>query len=441
MPEEVILAIALSDLHIDINDKEGKQVRPEYGGSWWFLTCECDDHYVEIVQELVSMCSFQQVRLLCLMEGGSVQNKGTVISRATPKCREVLSQAIRFMGRFEFVGNAPLYSDPDVGLKAFDGLDFGNGIASTDEGRRVVLNCYSMREPFLQQIANLHSHNLDVDKVEEVVTFSVNDGGAKNTDLPQQFWMSIERPEVTLRDVADSMVRKGGYWNEPELRSKYAAKVCSVLRIVAKSLRHLHLSGVIHGDMNLSSVGKFDRTWKLLGRLGLQDLDHAFDMSRFQQSFPPEALHSVDQNSATCDSDAPVRFKDSIVTSPAIDIWAFGKLAYEAIMGKPLVEFGSKKPSEDMAALLDVMEWDESNMKDVFTELLEAGGIGESGAELFTSCLFPRPEDRPASMELVLSHEFWHENHRKREKSKRRRRRRNTDSVSANSKSLFTESD
>lgn len=153
MPEEVILAIALSDLHIDINDKEGTKVRPQFGGSWWFLACECDDHYVDIVQELVSMCSFQQVRLLCLLEGGSNQNKGTVISRATPKCREVLSQAIRFMGRFEFVGNTPLYSDPDIGLKAFDGLDFGGAKKSDDEGRRVVLKCYSMKEAYLNKVS------------------------------------------------------------------------------------------------------------------------------------------------------------------------------------------------------------------------------------------------------------------------------------------------
>jgi serine/threonine protein kinase len=279
--------------------------------------------------------------------------------------------------------------------------------------------------------------------VEEAFTFSVYEGGVKHHDTPQQFWVSIERPEVTLKDVADSMVKKGGYWNEPELRSKYAAKVCSVLRLIAKSLRHLHSRGVIHGDLNLDSCGKFEHAWKLLGRIDVQAIGQPFDTSRFQQSFPPEALHSADQKSTVFDSDAPpVSFKDSIVANPSIDIWAFGKLAYEAITGKPLVEFEAKKPSDDVVALLDVMEWNESSMQDIFTELLESGGIAESGADLITSCLFPRPEDRPASMEAILSHRFWQENHRQRDKSKRSRRRRNTDSISAfteTSKSLFTE--
>lgn len=278
--------------------------------------------------------------------------------------------------------------------------------------------------------------------MEEVCIFSVNEGGGKNHGTPQQFWISTERPEVTLKDVAASMIKKGGYWNEPELRTKYAAKICSVLKIIAKSLRHIHSRGVIHGDLNLESCGKFDHSWKLLDRLSVQAIDQPFDMSRFQQSFPPESLHSVDNNSAVFDSDTPVSFKDSIIACPAIDIWAFGKLAYEAIMGKPLVEFGAKRPSDDVVALLDVMDWGESSMRDIFTELLESGGIAESGAELFTSCLFARPEDRPVSMEAVLSHRFWHENQRQREKSRRARRRRNTDSISAfneNTKSLFTE--
>jgi hypothetical protein len=155
MPEEVILAIALVDLPIDINDKEGMRVREEFGGSWWFLACECDDHYVYIVEEVVSICTFQQVRALCFMKGGSSQHMGTVISRATPKCRQVLTQALRFVGRFEFVGNEALSTDPSIGLKEFDALDFGGSSMNKhhEEGRRVLLKCYSMQEPFLQQVS------------------------------------------------------------------------------------------------------------------------------------------------------------------------------------------------------------------------------------------------------------------------------------------------
>mmetsp|Transcript_38287 Transcript_38287/g.92623 ORF Transcript_38287/g.92623 Transcript_38287/m.92623 type:complete len:291 (+) Transcript_38287:4934-5806(+) len=286
----------------------------------------------------------------------------------------------------------------------------------------------------------LRAYELDESKVEEVLTFSVREGG---DGLPEQSWVSIECPEATLKDVAGSMMRKGGYWNQPDLRSKYATKICLVLRLIAKSLRHLHSNGVVHGDLSLQSCGLFEHEWKLLGRMEVQPIGQAFDTSRFQQSFPPESLHSGDLDMNVYDTDAPpVSFKQSVISDPSIDIWAFGKLAYEAILGKPLVAYDANLPANDVVALLEVMEWNEDCLKDVFHELLESGGIAESGAELFTSCLFPRPEDRPKSMEEILSHPFWQQNIKQRNKARGSRRRRNTDSISAfteASKSLFTE--
>lgn len=153
MPDEVILAIALSDLPMEIDDKQCTKIRKDFGRSWWFLACECDDHYVDLVKEILSMCSFQQVRALCFMERGSKKRRATVISRATPKCRKLLTEAIRFLGRFEFVGNTALYSDPDTGLKAFDALDFGVGKTENDVGRKVTLNSFSMEKSFLKIVS------------------------------------------------------------------------------------------------------------------------------------------------------------------------------------------------------------------------------------------------------------------------------------------------
>lgn len=281
-----------------------------------------------------------------------------------------------------------------------------------------------------------------MDKVEEVLIFFVNEGGyGGHEDKPRQHWISVEQPEVTLRDVADSMVRKGGYWNQPDLRRKYASKVCSVLKIIAKSLHHLHSNGLLHGDLSLGSCGKFEQSWKVLGRMDFQEIGDPFDTTRFQNSFPPESLQMDNRNSNYYDSDVVhASFKTSIVSDPSIDIWAFGKLAYETIMGRPLVDFETKKPSDDPVALLEIMDWDERSLKKIFTDLLESGGIAESGAELFTSCLFARPQDRPKSMDEILSHPFWKENQKRREKSKSKKSRRNTDSVSkfsSTSKPLF----
>jgi hypothetical protein len=157
IPDEVILAIALVDLPFDIEDKEALKISEELGASWWFLVCECDDHYFEIVANVLSICSFQQRRALGFMEGPSSEHKGTVLSRATPKCRQLLTQGLRFVGRFEFVGNSAHYADPAIGLREFEALDFGglSENANGEDGRKVTLKCYTMKEPFLVEVRPL----------------------------------------------------------------------------------------------------------------------------------------------------------------------------------------------------------------------------------------------------------------------------------------------
>ena len=149
MPEDVILAIALVDLPIDIDDKDGIKVHEGHGESWSFLCVDNEDHMVNIVEEIVSICSFQQLQEMCFMkyhDSGS-----TIVDKATPKCREVLNRALRYLGRFEFVGNGPLFSDMHTGFKAFDALDFG--IDDDDEGKRVLLECYTNEFDFENRVS------------------------------------------------------------------------------------------------------------------------------------------------------------------------------------------------------------------------------------------------------------------------------------------------
>jgi serine/threonine protein kinase len=175
--------------------------------------------------------------------------------------------------------------------------------------------------------------------------------------------------------------------------------------------------------------------WKLSGRLDVQISGETFDPSRFRQTFPPESLKLSEQEEMIYDSDnAPVSFLKTLLAHPSIDIWAFGQICYESLVGKPLVAYDrNKSPSEDVAALLQILEWDESNMQGVFSDLLDSG-IEESGADLITSCLFPNPQDRPPSMGEILEHTFWMDMRKYRSKKNRHGR----DSVES-TKSVFSD--
>jgi len=408
MPEEVILAIALVDLPIDIDDKDGIKVHEGHGESWSFLCVDNEDHMVNIVEEIVSICSFQQLQEMCFMkyhDSGS-----TIVDNATPKCREVLNRALRFLGRFEFVGNGPLFSDIHTGFKAFDALDFG--IDDDDEGKRVLLECYTNEFDFENRVYTMFDVELDSHFVEEVnvyVQHMEETANNSNEEAPRQSCVAIERPQLTLDKVVDGMSKNGGYDNR-DLRLKFSSKICSVLRLIGKALRHLHLSGVVHGNVCMETCGKFEDSWKILERLEVQAIGKPFDPTRFRHAFPPESLElSLEHEDMIYDSDSgAITFKKDMTSEISIDIWMFGAICYESLVGRPLIEFdtNNESSSDDVVALLQTMEWDESNMEDVFADLLDAG-INEGGADMITSCLFPRPEQRSSSMDEILENPFW----------------------------------
>jgi hypothetical protein len=143
-PREVLLAMVLVDLPFDLDDIEfhGRGLRDGFGASWVFLTCECDDAYVDVVDEVLSLCSYPQSRELCFCDVGSGE---TLLARATPKCRMVLQRSLRFLGRFEFV-SAQAVETKD--FRVFDAIDFGPKAMPLPEGKRVSLKCYMEQELF-----------------------------------------------------------------------------------------------------------------------------------------------------------------------------------------------------------------------------------------------------------------------------------------------------
>jgi hypothetical protein len=139
MPEEVILALVLIDLHFDIQSNR-TVVRTGYGKNWWFLACDCNDEYHDVVKKVLLKCSHYEAVALCFMEGGNSSNKWSVISRATPKCKSELQKFLRFAGRYEFEGEPKLF-DSVKGLTVYDAFDYGSYDEQRKEKKKVTLRC------------------------------------------------------------------------------------------------------------------------------------------------------------------------------------------------------------------------------------------------------------------------------------------------------------
>ena len=151
LPFELILALVLVDLPVDLDSKDVVKARNDRGESWWYLVCESDDHFVNVTKEVVAMCSYAQVRALCFMENN---NGEPLVGRATPHCQAILQRSLRFLGRYEFVGPSALFADPSRGIKIFEALDFGAD-ESNHLGKNVTLRCYASEDTFLDEVSVL----------------------------------------------------------------------------------------------------------------------------------------------------------------------------------------------------------------------------------------------------------------------------------------------
>jgi hypothetical protein len=132
-----------------------------------------------------------------------------------------------------------------------DALGFGGAICNTEDGRKVILKCYSMEEAFQRETAIVRDHQLDPTHVEEILTFAANDNDRENFEggASQQYCISIERPSLTLDRLVAGMLKNDGYKHNADLSLRsppYGRQVSQV-----------------HGDPCMGNCGKFDETWKI----------------------------------------------------------------------------------------------------------------------------------------------------------------------------------
>mmetsp|Transcript_29737 Transcript_29737/g.61728 ORF Transcript_29737/g.61728 Transcript_29737/m.61728 type:complete len:540 (-) Transcript_29737:30-1649(-) len=403
LENEIILAIAIIDLPIDLGIKDEAIMRSGYGGSWWFLLCESNDRYVDIVKEILSLCSHPQKMALCLTKSGN----RIAVACATPLCQMELKKSLRFMGRFEFVGGEKNTRKISNRAKEFDALDYHS---SPDQGKKVTLLCYVDAMDFDFDNEHLLRSSLDKTFVEECDHFDVTDlDDNAPHGIPLKYCVSIEKAKMTLARVVAGMPRNHEYRSNTGLLARYYGKVKSVMHQICKALSHLHEHGIVHGCVDSRHVGKFIQSWKIIGMIGSVVIGENIGLDRLGVHSPPETFIRPSPPSTGSIRNTDTDFEMSLRAEPTVDVWAFGKLLYEVIMGESLLSLFLDNDDESMSANF-TSGWSTVCLEILTNELLEAG-IGSSGLDLIVSCLSPTKEDRPATMSVVLQHPFWSDKH------------------------------
>jgi len=229
---------------------------------------------------------------------------------------------------------------------------------------------------------------------EEIVPFTMD--GNDHTGR-QRFYIAIERPDLTLSGVVRGMLGNQDCRNDMNVRQRYTIKVFSVLRLVAKALRRLHGKGFVHGDLCLENCGKFEDDWKLSDILGAQRVGLPVEADRLSSSAPPESIE--EQNGVAT-------FRKDLVAHPSLDSWAFGKIAYEVIVGDTLIEFDVSHPIEaDHKSLANLLRWSDLDVQQA-CKLMGRVGVADAGISMVAACLAPKADDRP-TMDEILNHPVW----------------------------------
>lgn len=294
---------------------------------------------------------------------------------------------------------------------------------------------------------------LDSDCVEDIQVFTV--GGdyreplAEGPDSVQQkYFIAVERPDLTLKEVLHGML--GNFYCQTDLnvRTRYACKVLVILCDIAESLQYMHTCcHLVHGNVSLENCAKYGDKWKLANVLRSQTIGEKYDVANLTslRTAPPETFivaHEVSTSRYDRGNKKPISTCHDMVVNPSIDTWAFGKLAFEVLVGQPLFQYdddedilcksstGSQRQEHDASStmqqqhqqqldgeskhqtsLLDnLARWSEntaSKRENVRQRLLSFASIPSSGVDMILQCLDPNPEQRPSMDDILQHHTLW----------------------------------
>ena len=242
---------------------------------------------------------------------------------------------------------------------------------------------------------------------------------------------------------------------------QWAKKSLNLLRALARVLKYFHSIGYVHGSVEPAMIGKFQgsNNWKMLDmrratKIGQQmrgDLRYgappeSISMSQkntgntgvrkvvsFDEHFVPggtSSNHSDDYN----DISQSLEFNpEQCIAETPWDIWSFGLIMGQLVLGQSMLLLPSFEKASD-AHLRNLYQYDDEAVKVsayqthvcvlfscrcsssykhyyyLFPQKIYDAAqrvSGNDAAELLAKLLQPRPEDRPQSMDEVLSYSYF----------------------------------
>eukprot|EP00571_Detonula_confervacea_P002606 CAMPEP_0172321962 /NCGR_PEP_ID=MMETSP1058-20130122/44726_1 /TAXON_ID=83371 /ORGANISM="Detonula confervacea, Strain CCMP 353" /LENGTH=1322 /DNA_ID=CAMNT_0013037589 /DNA_START=174 /DNA_END=4139 /DNA_ORIENTATION=+ len=320
LQHEIILAIAIIDLPINLGAKGGTTLRNVFGASWWYLLCESHDMYAGVIKDVISLCSHPQKIALCLTTAGSRHDSRVAVNCATPLCKLELRRSLLFYGRLELVGGEKKIDVFTHHVHKFDAIDYGIHKDLIQDEKKVSLVSYTDAQIYRKDAVHLQHCRLDSDLFEEISHFPVEDSEATIPfGVLIRCCVAFDKPLMSLASVVSGMPTYHRCRSDLSILGRYFGKSRSIMRHIAEALNELHGKNIIHGLVDSYHINKFGERWKITGLPGSVVRGEQFATCRLGLHSPPEAfvlVHSKHSHALNLASLAP-----SLKAEPTVDVW------------------------------------------------------------------------------------------------------------------------
>jgi serine/threonine protein kinase len=300
-----------------------------------------------------------------------------------------------FLRRFEILGGKKKHAF-SFHAKQFDAIDYGTNDNPIHHGKKVSLVCYVDDNSYMKYAEHLQVIAFETELFGELDHFTVSETESNTTIVSSLLHcISADKPMTSLANVTDGMSH--------HRRVKHFRTSRKIMRGVAKALSKLHGGNIIHGSVHSHNVGKFGQRWKLIDLPGSVVTSELFAACRLGLHSPPEAF--VLARCKTNHKRSIAVLAPSLVAEPTVDVWAFGKLLYEVLVGESLFKDFMENGSNINASKC-ILTWNDKRLGKVSGKL-SSEGIAATGVDLILNCLSPLRSTRFQTMSDILDHPFW----------------------------------
>lgn len=292
-----------------------------------------------------------------------------------------------------------------------------------EKGQHVIAKITPRSDIVERELKTRKEFNLSRHYVPSVISVhhTVHHGAYQNASAEPAYCITMEGADATIEHLMLDLRRAGKGFPSSELKR------------VGVSLLHLHENGLVHTDFGPHSVGefffqqrplpstlccavfipssqhylvlvltgKFGPLFKMLGVGGCVRAGGATDPKQGIYH-PPEAV--VVEAVKVDGKERKTARVISITAKPSHDIWAFGVLVYESIVGSTLSAYSHRGQRVKSSNLAKIARWDDQSLARALRHVDEEDKLAR---DVISKLLHPDPLQRFLSIRDVIADPFF----------------------------------